>query len=137
MALNSNANPAKAWAWAAAIVIFVVMLLGRACDLHNRQINDRWMAALLVCAVAGVGLFKVAGQFSATAAGHAAKPGTRDIGRLFLGAWLLPFELISLVLLAALFGAVFFTRAECADGHGAKHPECADGHGSKRPERAP
>jgi NADH:ubiquinone oxidoreductase subunit 6 (subunit J) len=31
-----------------------------------------------------------------------------------LGEWLVPFELISLVLLAALLGAVFFTRTEKA-----------------------
>ena len=39
---------------------------------------------------------------------------TREIGRLFLGEWIVPFELISLVLMAALLGAVFFTRTEKA-----------------------
>lgn len=96
----------------AVLVMFVVMLLGRASDLHLRQVNERWMAALLVCAVAGVGLFKTARLFSSHIAIGATRPGTREIGRLFLGEWLLPFELISLVLLAALFGAVFFTRSE-------------------------
>lgn len=98
----------------AVLVMFVVMLLGRASDLHLRQVNERWMAALLVCAVAAVGLFKVARLYSATVAFGATRPGTRDIGRLFMGEWLLPFELISLVLLAALLGAVFFTRTDNA-----------------------
>lgn len=98
----------------AVLVMFVVMLLGRASDLHLRQINERWMAALLVCAVAGFGAFKIARLHSATVALSAPRPGTHEIGRLFLGEWLLPFELISLVLLAALLGAVFFTRAENA-----------------------
>jgi NADH:ubiquinone oxidoreductase subunit 6 (subunit J) len=98
----------------AVLVMFVVMLLGRASDLHLRQVNERWMAALLVCAVAGVGLVKVARLFSATAATVAAKPSTHAIGALLLGEWLLPFELVSLILLAALFGAVFFTRTENA-----------------------
>ena len=44
----------------AVLVMFVVMLLGRASDLHLRQVNERWMAALLVCGVASVGMFKVA-----------------------------------------------------------------------------
>ena len=44
----------------------------------------------------------------------APRPGTHEIGRLFMGEWLMPFELISLVLLAALLGAVFFTRTENA-----------------------
>lgn len=98
----------------AVLVMFVVMLLGRASDLHLRQINERWMAALLVCGVASVGLFKVARLHSATVATGAPRPSTHDIGRLFLGEWLVPFELISLVLLAALLGAVFFTRTENA-----------------------
>jgi NADH-quinone oxidoreductase subunit J len=98
----------------AVLVMFVVMLLGRASDLHLRQVNERWMAAALVCGVASVGLFKVARLYSTTYAVGPAKPSTRDIGRLFLGEWLVPFELISLVLLAALLGAVFFTRTENA-----------------------
>ena len=98
----------------AVLVMFVVMLLGRASDLHLRQVNERWMAALLVCGVASVGLFKIARLSSATIVTAAARPGTREIGRLFMGQWLVPFELISLVLLAALLGAVFFTRTENA-----------------------
>ena len=98
----------------AVLVMFVVMLLGRASDLHLRQVNERWMAALLVCGVASVGLFKIARLSSATIVTVAARPGTREIGRLFMGQWLVPFELISLVLLAALLGAVFFTRTENA-----------------------
>lgn len=98
----------------AVLIMFVVMLLGRASDLHLRQVNDRWAAALLVCGVAAVGLNKIASAFSTTVATAPAKPGTRMIGKLFLGEWLVPFELISLVLLAALLGAVFFTRTETA-----------------------
>jgi NADH:ubiquinone oxidoreductase subunit 6 (subunit J) len=98
----------------AVLIMFVVMLLGRASDLHLRQVNERWMAALLVCVVAAVGLLKIARLHSATVATGATRPGTHAIGRLFLGEWLVPFELISLVLLAALLGAVFFTRAENA-----------------------
>jgi len=98
----------------AVLIMFVVMLLGRASDLHLRQVNERWMAALLVCGVAAVGMFKVARLYSATAAIGATRPGTHEIGRLFMGEWILPFELISLVLLAALLGAVFFTRTENA-----------------------
>ena len=98
----------------AVLVMFVVMLLGRASDLHLRQVNERWMAALLVCGVASVGLFKVSRLYSGAVVTAAARPGTREIGKLFMGEWIVPFELISLVLLAALLGAVFFTRAENA-----------------------
>ncbi|NNN06901.1 MAG: NADH-quinone oxidoreductase subunit J [Elusimicrobia bacterium] len=98
----------------AVLVMFVVMLLGRASDLHLRQVNEYWVAALAVCGVASVGLLRLAGARSATFAAAAAQPGTRIIGRLFLGEYLLPFELISLLLLAALLGAVFFTHKESA-----------------------
>jgi NADH:ubiquinone oxidoreductase subunit 6 (subunit J) len=98
----------------AVLIMFVVMLLGRASDLHLRQVNDRWLAALLVCGVASGGLFKIARLFEGRPAAAAPAPSTRAIGKLMLGEWLLPFELISLVLLAALLGAVFFTRTEKA-----------------------
>ena len=98
----------------AVLVMFVVMLLGRASDLHLRQVNERWPWALLVCAVAAVGMLKIVGLFAAKTAQTSGYPATHAIGRLMLGEWLLPFEMISLVLLAALFGAVFFTRAENA-----------------------
>lgn len=98
----------------AVLVMFVVMLLGRASDLHLRQVNERWPVTLLICCVAAFGMFKVACLHSATTAVGTATPGTRAIGRLFMGEWIVPFELISLVLLAALLGAVFFTRTENA-----------------------
>ncbi len=100
----------------AVLVMFVVMLLGRASDLHLRQVNEYWLAALIVCAIASVGLFKVAAGFSGMYAPGPAAPTTRAIGGLLLGEDLVPFELISLVLIAALLGAVFFARGEEAEG---------------------
>lgn len=99
----------------AVLVMFVVMLLGRASDLHLRQVNEFWMAAILICAIAGVGLRKIVIGFAGAAAAAPAAPATRTIGRLFLGEYLLPFELVSLVLMAALLGAVFFSHSEKAE----------------------
>ena len=98
----------------AVLIMFAVMLLGRASDLHLRQVNEQWMAAILICAVAAGGLYKVAAVFMHLKASGAPQPGTHAIGRLFMGPFLLPFELVSLVLLAALLGAVFFSREEAA-----------------------
>lgn len=98
----------------AVLIMFAVMLLGRASDLHLRQVNDRWMAALLVCAIAAFGLMKTASTYGARVSLGPVKPGTHALGRLFLGEYLLPFELVSLVLLAALLGAVFFGHSEKA-----------------------
>ena len=104
----------------AVLVMFVVMLLGRASDLHLRQVNDYWAVALVVCLLSSVGLLKIAGSYGATVATTAARASTHDIGQLFLGDYLLPFELVSLLLMAALLGAVFFTHKEirvAADGN--------------------
>ena len=99
----------------AVLVMFVVMLLGRASDLHLRQVNEFWSAALLICGIASVGLLKIAYSYAGTYATTAPEPSTRTIGKLFLGADLLPFELVSLILLAALIGAVFFSHSDRAE----------------------
>ncbi len=94
----------------ALLVMFVVMLLGRASDLHLRQVNSQWMAALLVCAIAGVGLYRVAMSAAVAGAPAALAPTTHRLGRLMMGDYAVPFELVSLVLTAALLGAVFFSE---------------------------
>jgi NADH-quinone oxidoreductase subunit J len=99
----------------AILIVFVVMLLGRTSDLHLRQVNQQWAAALLVCAITGAGLWRLAGLFQHVAASLPAAATTRSIGLLMLGDYALPFELISLVLLAALLGAVFFSRKPADD----------------------
>lgn len=99
----------------AVLVMFVVMLLGRASDLHLRQVNEFWAAALFICAISTAGLYKIASSYAGTHAIAAPSPSTRVIGKLFLGDFLLPFELVSLILLAALLGAVFFSHSERAE----------------------
>jgi NADH:ubiquinone oxidoreductase subunit 6 (subunit J) len=98
----------------AVLVIFVVMLLGRASDLHLRQVNEYWLVALAICGVASAGLLRLAAARSGTLSAGPARPGTQIIGRLFLGEYILPFELVSLLLMAALLGAVFFSHKESA-----------------------
>ena len=98
----------------AILIVFVVMLLGRTADLHLRQVNEQWAAALLVCAITGAGLWRLASLYSHPSAQVPASATTRAIGLLMLGDYVLPFELISLVLLAALLGAIFFSRKENA-----------------------
>ncbi|MBI5622628.1 MAG: NADH-quinone oxidoreductase subunit J [Elusimicrobia bacterium] len=96
----------------AVLMIFAVMLMGRTSDLTLRQVNQEWLAGLLVCAITAVGLWRAAKAcLSATASGSPAA-STRPLGRLMLGDYAVPFELISLVLTAALLGAIFFTRRE-------------------------
>lgn len=94
------------------LIVFAVMLLGRASDLHLRQVNEQWQAALLICGISALGLWHALRIFAHTTSAPAAAPSTRALGLIFLGDYAVPFELISLVLIAALLGAIFFSRPE-------------------------
>ena len=96
----------------AVLIMFAVMLLGRASDLHLRQVNNQWLAGLLICGVSGVGLWRIAKALSKAAPALAPKATTAPLGLLFLSDYAVPFELVSLVLTAALLGAVFFSQVE-------------------------
>ena len=98
----------------AVLVVFVVMLAGRASELHMVQTNKQWVGALSVC---GLTLYftrdvlmTYAGRRAPDA--PALEPMTRELGHLLLSDFAVPFELISLILIISLIGAVFFTRPE-------------------------
>ena len=93
------------------LIMFVVMLLGRASDLHLRQVNNQWMSALLICAISLMGLWRIARLFPGATAAGGPKPTTAPLGMIFMGDYALPFELVSLVLTAALLGAIFFSHS--------------------------
>jgi len=95
------------------LVLFAVMLTHRIGDVRisNRSVGR--LPALLIVAVIGV----VMGQAVMGANWHAkppavAAPTTYGIGNSFLNEYILPFELASVVLLAALIGAVVLSRKE-------------------------
>lgn len=96
----------------AVLVMFVVMLLGRASDLHLRQVNVQWPAALLICAISMFGFWRALSQFAGRQASAPTAPTAHGLANLLLTEYAVPFELISLVLLAALIGAVFFSQVE-------------------------
>jgi NADH-quinone oxidoreductase subunit J len=95
------------------LTIFAVMLTHRIADVEisNRAVG-RGPALAIVLAVAGL-----LGRAVATASWRVAEPAeprptTYGIGEAFLGPYVLPFELASLVLLAALVGAIVLSRKE-------------------------
>lgn len=96
----------------AVLIIFVVMLLGRASDLHRRQTNSQWLAALLICAITLAALLRLSGMFTGLVVATEPVPTTRLLGLILMGPYALPFELVSLVLMAALLGALFYARTE-------------------------
>lgn len=96
----------------AVLVLFVVMLAGRESDLHSRQTNEKWPLALAICAVIFFGFWRYIAPYGETVTRTRPEPTTRAIGKLLLSDYALPFELISLLLIAAMVGAILFSRGD-------------------------
>ena len=94
----------------AVLVLFVVLLSGRSSELRLRQVNDQWLAGILLCSAAFWGMWRYISSYGDDLAASPAGPSTAALGRLLCGNLAVPFELVSLVLVAALIGAVLFTR---------------------------
>jgi NADH-quinone oxidoreductase subunit J len=96
------------------LTIFAVMLTQGIADVNvsNREVGI--IPALITVALAGaVMLYAILRTpwYEGKVAGAVA-PTTYGIGNAFLGPYVLPFEIASLVLLAALIGAVVISRQE-------------------------
>lgn len=95
------------------LILFAVMLTHRITDVRitNRSVGR--IPAFLVMAILVLLLTQTIRETSwAKAKEIAYAPTTAKIGDLFLKDYLLPFELASLVLLAALIGAVVLAHKE-------------------------
>jgi NADH-quinone oxidoreductase subunit J len=107
----------------AVVVLFLfgIMLtrpvLGRAPDLDNDQ---RPIAAVTAVFLLGVLSFALVDAFEDTklpelagdAASVAAERGTRPVGDAIFSTYLVPFEVVSVLLLAALVGAIVLARKD-------------------------
>jgi NADH:ubiquinone oxidoreductase subunit 6 (subunit J) len=92
------------------LLLFGVMLTHKIYDLDLRTETTQLASGVIVA----VGLFVI---LAATAVrtqwmsvARPPAPTTREIGRLFLGPYLLPFEAASVLLLVALMGAAMIVR---------------------------
>jgi len=92
------------------LLLFGVMLTHRITDLDFRTETTQMVPGLIV----GVGLFTimaaVAFKTQWPEALRPLGPTTSDIGRMFLGEYLLAFEAASVLLLVALIGAAMIVR---------------------------
>ena len=94
------------------LVLFVVMLLGRQEALLDEPITGQRWLAFAALAVLGVALVRVAafGVPAAPDGGTAVVPpefgSPAAMGDALYTQWVLPFEVVSLVLLVAMIGAV-------------------------------
>jgi NADH-quinone oxidoreductase subunit J len=93
------------------LILFAVMLTSRIEDVRvSNTSSGRWLALPLVGLVFAA-LAKVAISTNWGVSRHPpAVPSTARLGHAFLSDYLLPFELASIVLLAALIGAVVIAR---------------------------
>jgi len=94
----------------AVLILFVVLLAGQASDLVVRQINEQWLAAVLICMIFLWSFAKIAVQFAGARALTDPAPTTKAIAGLLLGDYAVPFEMTSLILLVSMVGAVIFGR---------------------------
>ena len=95
----------------ATLIIFAIMLSRGMMDPKQPRFNDQWRAALglvVVLAVALVGL--VARIAWPVAAGEPPADAIQRLGTDFVGGYVIPFELASVLLVAAMIGAIIIAR---------------------------
>ena len=93
------------------IMLFVVMFSQRPLDALQRQTNSQWPWGLLFAIAIACRLVMSFREFyRGIGTPGAVAPTSAALGRLLLGDLLIPFEAVSLVLLAALVGAVLFSQ---------------------------
>ena len=95
------------------LLVFGVMLTSRIADPSVPRWNRQAWAALPVTAALGLGLAHLLFHAPWPAPNSYAAPAALPaLGKTLLSTYLLPFEVLSLLLLGALVGAVFIARKE-------------------------
>jgi NADH:ubiquinone oxidoreductase subunit 6 (subunit J) len=96
------------------IVVFAIMLTERLVGTSIRQMNRGigWAAALAAAVFAAVALVLLRAPLPSPPAGLVAPVTTELLGRMLLTDWVLPFEALGVLLLAALLAAVHVARTE-------------------------
>ena len=94
------------------LLLFGVMLTHKLYDLDLRTEATQFAPGLILALVGvfGVLTLTILRTRWATGPGRAPAPTTAEIGRLFMGPYLLPFEAASILLLVALMGAAMIVR---------------------------
>lgn len=96
----------------AVLTLFTVMLTLRRREDAVRPFPVAWGSLAIAALFTGAVLTAV-GRFEPTiAAMPKAAPGIEAFGKAMFSTWMLPFEIASLVLLAALVGAVWWTGGD-------------------------
>jgi NADH:ubiquinone oxidoreductase subunit 6 (subunit J) len=94
----------------ALLVLFVVLLSGRHSQLSNRQGNELWPGVAVICALTLWAMWGYVQSFASARALAKPEPTAARLGAILMDEYALPFELISLILIVALIGAVLFSH---------------------------
>ena len=92
------------------LILFAVMLTSRIEERRESNPSGALVPAFALVTVLLLVLGRVAAQTAWPGEARPAVPSTAKLGHAFLGEFLLPFELGSVVLLAAMIGAVVLAR---------------------------
>jgi len=94
------------------LLLFGVMLTHKLYDLDLRAEVAQFAPGLIIAGpgVFGLLVITILKTRWATGPGRPPAPTTAEIGRLFMGPYLLPFEAASILLLVALIGAAMIVR---------------------------
>jgi NADH-quinone oxidoreductase subunit J len=91
------------------LLLFVVLLSGKPSDWIGSQVNEKAWASALISIFLAVALASVILNWPMIVSVGEALPTTGRLGQLLLTKMVLPFELISLALVAAIVGAIYFS----------------------------
>lgn len=97
------------------LIIFAIMLTSQLANKEIKQSNEQVTVTIFVCAgflMASLG--SVANTVWKLTENPLPEDNTLTIGKLLMNEFVLPFEVVSVVLLAALIGAVVLARKEGA-----------------------
>lgn len=91
------------------VLLFVILLSGKPSDWAGRQVNEKAWAAGLFSVFLIAALISALVRWPMPVGELSTGTTTARLGALLLKEMVLPFEFVSLVLVAALIGAVYFS----------------------------
>jgi NADH-quinone oxidoreductase subunit J len=95
----------------AVLILFAIMLTRRVMsDTGGGQTNNQWAIAAFVALMLFVVLLGATGQAWEISTKSPPADIVTAMGQAFLGPYLLPFEIVSVLLLAALIGSIIIAR---------------------------
>ncbi|MCB4757705.1 MAG: NADH-quinone oxidoreductase subunit J [Elusimicrobia bacterium] len=92
------------------VILFVILISDKPSDWMVKQINDQvWLAVLVALLFVSLLVLVIGAWPSLGGSPFSFQPTTGNLGSLLLGAMVLPFEVVAVVLMVALIGAVYFS----------------------------